>query len=63
MRLIVDPARCKGHAQCVLAAPNVVELNEDGKSRVLHEEIDPAFADEARTAELLCPEEAFTIIE
>lgn len=63
MRLIVDPNKCKGHAQCVLAAPNVVELNEDGKSHVLHEEIDPAFAEEARTAELLCPEEAFTIIE
>lgn len=47
----------------LLGAPNVVELNEDGKSRVLQEEIDPAFAEEARTAELLCPEEAFTIIE
>jgi ferredoxin len=63
MRLTVDPNRCKGHAQCVLAAPDVVELNEEGKSRVLHEEIDPAFAEQARTAELLCPEEAFTITE
>jgi ferredoxin len=63
MRLTVDPSRCKGHAQCVLAAPDVVELNEEGKSRVLHEEIDPAFAEQARTAELLCPEEAFTITE
>jgi ferredoxin len=63
MRLIVDPARCKGHAQCVLAAPNVVTLDENGKSRVQQELIDAAFADEARTAELLCPEEALTIIE
>jgi ferredoxin len=63
MRLLVDTDRCKGHAQCVLAAPNVVELNDEGKSRVLHELIDPAHEDEARTAELLCPEEAFTIIE
>jgi ferredoxin len=47
----------------VLAAPDVVTLDENGKSRVLHELIDAAFADEARTAELLCPEEAITIIE
>jgi ferredoxin len=63
MRLIIDPDRCKGHGQCVLAAPNVVELGDDGKSRVIHELIGPGYADEARTAELLCPEEAVTIIE
>lgn len=63
MRLIVDLARCKGHAQCVLAASDVVELSEDGKSRVLNELIEPALADQARTAELLCPEEAFTIVD
>lgn len=63
MRLTVDPSRCKGHAQCVLAAPNVVTLGDDGKSQVISELIDPAHADEARTAELLCPEEAFTITE
>ena len=62
MRLIVDLTRCRGHAQCVLAAPDVVELSEDGKSSVLNELIEPAFADQARTAELLCPEEAFTIV-
>jgi ferredoxin len=63
MRLTVDPGRCRGHAQCVLAAPNVVMLNDDGKSHVITELVDPAYADEARTAELLCPEEAFTITE
>ena len=63
MRLTVDPSRCRGHAQCVLAAPNVVMLNDDGKSEVISERVDPAYADEARTAELLCPEEAFTITD
>jgi len=30
---------------------------------VRHKENDPAFAEEARTPELLCPEAAFTIME
>jgi len=63
MRLTVDPSRCRGHGQCVAAAPHVVELTEDGTSRVLSELIPPAYEDEARTAELLCPEEAFSLTE
>jgi len=59
---MVDPDKCKGHAQCVLAArTSFSRLRRRAPER--HKENDPAFAEEARTPELLCPEAAFTIIE
>jgi ferredoxin len=63
VRLSVDHALCVGHAMCVLAAPDLFALNEDEKSEPIVEVVPPAQEQGARDAELLCPENAITIVE
>jgi ferredoxin len=60
-QLSLDPDRCQGHAMCYLLAPNLFEIDDDGRGTV----IDPAL-DESRKAEALiavarCPEGAITV--
>ncbi len=63
MRLVIDRQLCAGHAQCVLAAPHLVELGPDDKSALI-DGADPAdHPEEARDAELLCPELAISLVE
>lgn len=62
MRLKVDRQLCLGHAQCVLAAPHLFELDEQEKSVPL--DVDPSdHPREAEDAELLCPEHAISLVE
>jgi ferredoxin len=63
MQLVVDRGRCKGHAQCVLAAPHLLALDESHKSSLINVEGTAEYVDEARDAELLCPEFAITLVE
>ena len=63
MRLVVDRDRCKGHAQCVLAAPHLLVLDESRKSSLIDVAAWCEYVDEARDAELLCPEFAITLVE
>jgi ferredoxin len=35
MRIAVDPARCEGHASCVMTAPTVFDLDDEGRAEVL----------------------------
>ncbi len=63
MRLVVDRNRCKGHAQCVLAAPHLLALDEWHKSTLTDAARVEDYVDEARDAELLCPEFAVTLVE
>jgi ferredoxin len=63
MRLVVDRDRCKGHAQCVLAAPHLLALDEGRKSSLIGTGRVADYLDEARDAELLCPEFAITLME
>jgi ferredoxin len=63
MRLIVDRDRCRGHAQCVLAAPDLLALDEKRKSSLIDGAQVRDHVDEARDAELLCPEFAITLVD
>jgi len=60
MRVFVDLERCEGHGMCVLAAPEVFDLDDEG---VLHydptppEELRPAIEDAVRS----CPVVAISI--
>ncbi|HXW79584.1 MAG TPA: ferredoxin [Acidimicrobiales bacterium] len=63
MRLVVDRDRCKGHAQCVLAAPHLLALDESRRSSLIDMARVDEYKDEARDAELLCPEFAITLLE
>jgi ferredoxin len=61
MRLKVDPDRCEGHAQCVVYAPELITLNEDGHAVVTV--TDPSLSQEAeaRAAQQACPERAIEL--
>jgi ferredoxin len=59
MKLVIDAARCQGHAMCHMYAPDLVELTEeDGHARSLGNPLDAAQLDEARMAVEACPEHA-----
>ena len=55
MRLVVDRDRCKGHAQCVLAAPHLLVLDESHKSSLIDVERVGEYVDEARGRGIALP--------
>lgn len=61
MRLNVDRGLCQGHAQCVLAAPHLLALDESEKSTPIEGSKASDYPQEAYDAELLCPERAITL--
>ena len=60
-KVVVDMDLCQDHGQCVFAAPDVFELNADGRLEVLVTEP----GDERRTAcedaADVCPVQAITL--
>ncbi|MBX6384449.1 MAG: ferredoxin [Microbispora sp.] len=60
MRVIVDMNICKDHGQCVFAAPEVFQINENGKL-VYVAEPDESLRDAVEEAADVCPLQAITI--
>jgi len=60
-RISVDTGKCIGSAQCVLAAPDVFDQDDDGFVMVLEENPDGEAAATARTARGICPAQAITV--
>lgn len=60
-RVIVDRSLCQDHGQCVFAAPEVFELDEDGHLVVQVEEPDEALRGRCEDAADVCPVQAITI--
>jgi ferredoxin len=54
----VDRGKCRGHAQCVLIAPEVFDLGDDDRAHVLSEVVPPEAAAAVTDAVLMCPEAA-----
>lgn len=61
MKVIVDHARCQGHALCMLKAPRVYELNDDGYNNMPPTEVPPELEEEARLGAMNCPEGAIRL--
>ncbi len=61
IRVVVDRDVCQDHGQCVFAAPQVFELDEEGKLVVLQEEVDESLRDVVEEAADVCPVQAITI--
>jgi ferredoxin len=61
MLLTVDPSRCQGHALCVMHAPDLFDLDEEGHSQVLSDTVPTGLEAAARAAESGCPEQAIAI--
>lgn len=60
MRVIVDRSRCQGHALCVMNAPGVFDLDDEGHARVLADPAPHGLDAEIRAAVGGCPERAIT---
>jgi ferredoxin len=61
IKVVVDREICQDHGQCVFAAPQVFELDEEGKLVVLQEEVDESLRDVVEEAADVCPVQAITI--
>ena len=58
MRVRVDPARCRGHAQCALIAEDVFAITADDRAVVRTEVVPPESEGAVEEAVLMCPEAA-----
>ncbi|GAB3688453.1 ferredoxin [Saccharopolyspora tripterygii] len=63
MRIAIDFDKCSGHARCVARAPELFDVDDDGNSFVLVDEVDEADVDDARKAVDVCPERAISVHE
>lgn len=62
LRVLVDRTLCQGHGQCVVVAPDVFDLDDDG---VMHcvERPDSSHRAAVEFAVRFCPEEALSLGE
>ncbi len=60
-RISVDTGKCIGSAQCVLAAPEVFDQDDDGFVMVLEENPSGEAESTARTARGICPAQAISV--
>lgn len=61
MKVVVDMDKCQDHGQCAFSAPEVFEINADGKLVVLNDSPDEALRDSVEEAADVCPVQAITI--
>jgi ferredoxin len=61
IKVVVDLDVCQDHGQCVFAAPQVFELDEEGKLVVLQEEVDESLRANVEEAADVCPTQAITL--
>ena len=61
LRVIVDRDICQNHGQCVFAAPQVFELDEECELVVLDDEPDESLRANVEEAADVCPTQAITI--
>jgi ferredoxin len=63
MKLVVDRDLCQGHSICLLIAPQMFTLDEDGLAVVLADPVDEASRMAAVDAVNACPVRAITLVE
>jgi ferredoxin len=63
MKVVIDWDLCQGHANCTGDAPEVFQLDEDGKLLLLNEFPDPSLRAGVEDAVKYCPSRAISIQE
>lgn len=63
MKVVVDQLLCEGNMRCQEASPEVFEVGDDDKSRVLLENPPERLREKIKAAVRLCPRQAITIVE
>lgn len=61
MRITADKDKCQGYASCVIKDPEVFDLDDEGKVKILVGEAPDT--PETRDAVNACPMKALTIVE
>ena len=61
MKITVDPDRCCGYGDCVLAAPDLFDLGDDGIAVLLVDDPGEDLRPDAEEAVASCPVEAIVL--
>lgn len=62
MKILIDRDRCEGHGQCVAAAPDVFDLDDDGIAILrTSETVTGDLATQATAAAEVCPVAALAL--
>jgi ferredoxin len=61
IKVVVDRDVCQNHGQCVFAAPQVFELDDDGELVQLQDEVGEDLRENVEEASDMCPVQAITI--
>ncbi|QYB00106.1 ferredoxin (plasmid) [Rhodococcus sp. USK10] len=56
-----DRARCEGYGNCVMAAPELVDLDDDGVVILIRDRVDEAEVSKAESAVRACPVNALRV--
>jgi ferredoxin len=59
----VDPDRCQGYGNCVLALPSVFDVDETGQVMLLQDRVDDGELEGVRQAAYDCPTDSITFTE
>ena len=57
----IDLSRCQGYGNCVSAAPEVFDINDEGQSFLLMSDIGEERLAEVRAAAAVCPVAAISV--
>ncbi|WP_411151634.1 ferredoxin [Streptomyces sp. A30] len=60
MKVVVDMNKCQDHGQCVFAAPDVFQLDDNGRLAYVSD-LDDTLRDEVEEAADVCPLQAIRI--
>jgi ferredoxin len=63
MKVVVDLQLCEGNARCMEAAPEVFDVGEDDKARLLMERPGEALREKVKLAVRMCPRQAIALKE
>ena len=64
MKVRISPERCQGHGRCYDLAPSLFGEDDEGYGTVLSDgAVPPGQEQDARRAELNCPEHAIELLE
>jgi ferredoxin len=61
MRVVVDAQSCQGHGLCTVCAPDLLDIDDDGRAKVLFDPVPVEQVSAARSAVETCPEQALSI--
>jgi ferredoxin len=61
MRILVDKARCAGHARCAATAPDIYKLDDNGYIDMESFEVRPGEDERAKLGARACPERALKV--